>query len=215
MNTRISKLWKQLTQDLTVKKLLLILPGAMICSFGIHNIHQRTSITEGGIMGLMLLLEHWLHISPAYLTPVLDIACYILAYRFLGGRFIKLSLLATLCVSGFYKLWEQFPPMLPDLSAQPLLAAILGGCFIGIGVGLIIRQGASCGGDDALALTISHVLHCRLSRAYLFTDLTVLAMSLSYIPLRRIAFSLVTVTISSYLIDWIQNWRKQKDAPAA
>ncbi|HJD46482.1 MAG TPA: YitT family protein, partial [Candidatus Mediterraneibacter norfolkensis] len=61
------------------------------------------------------------------------------------------------------------------------------------------------GGDDALALTISRLTHWKLSRAYLFTDLTVLLLSLSYIPLRRIAFSLITVTVSSFLIDWVQN----------
>ena len=44
----------------------------MICSFGIHNIHQRTNITEGGVIGMMLLIDHWLHLSPAYITPVLD-----------------------------------------------------------------------------------------------------------------------------------------------
>ena len=38
--------------------------GAAICTFGIHNIHQRTNITEGGVIGLMLLVEHWLKISP-------------------------------------------------------------------------------------------------------------------------------------------------------
>lgn len=191
---------------MTAKKIPWILLGAMICSFGIHNIHQRTGITEGGIIGLMLLVEHWLHISPAYITPVLDIACYLLAFKFLGGDFIKTSIFSTLCVSAFYKLWEQFPPMLPDLSRYPLAAAVLGGIFVGIGVGLIIRQGGSSGGDDALALTISHTLHLRLSRAYLFTDITVLLLSLTYIPVSRIAFSLVTVTISSYLIDWVKTY---------
>ena len=86
--------------------------------------------------------------------------------------------------------------MLPDLSSQPLAAALLGGLFVGIGVGLIVRQGGSSGGDDALALVISKVAKCRLSFAYLFTDLTVLALSLSYIPLNRILFSVVTVTLS-------------------
>lgn len=211
MNSRISGLWGQLTRELSWKKLLWILLGSMICSFGIHNIHQRTGITEGGIMGLMLLLEHWLHISPAYLTPVLDIACYVLAYKFLGGSFIRISVLSTMCVSACYKLWELFPPMLPDLSDAPLLAAVLGGIFIGVGVGLVIRQGGSCGGDDALALVIAHALRWRLSRAYLFTDITVLALSLTYIPLKRIIFSLITVTISSNLVDWVQNWGKQSE----
>lgn len=202
-----TKIWKKLTEGITVRKVLIITLGAMISSFGIYNIHQRTGITEGGILGLMLLIEHWLKFSPAYITPVLDVACYALAFKFLGFDFIKISVISTLCVSGFFKIWEQFPPMLPDLTAHPLIAAVLGSLFVGIGVGLIIRQGGSAGGDDALALTISNVLHWRISRSYLFTDLVVLLLSLTYIPVSRIAFSLITVTISSYLIDWVQNFK--------
>lgn len=210
MTPCIKILWGKLAEGLSVKKILLLIAGAMICSFGIHNIHQRTGITEGGIIGLMLLVEHWLNISPAYITPVLDAACYLLAYKYLGGNFIKVSIISTLFISGFYKIWEQFPPMLPDLSAYPLLAAIAGGIFVGIGVGLIIRQGGSCGGDDALALTISHATGLRLSRAYLFTDIVVLVLSLTYIPVLRIIFSLITVTISSYLIDWVKGYKPKR-----
>lgn len=200
--------WKtKLFQGLSVKNILWILVGAAICTFGIHNIHQQVGITEGGVIGGMLLLEHWLRISPAYITPVLDIACYLLALKYLGAGFIRTSILSTLSVSLFYKLWEQFPPMLPDLSGHPLVAAVLGALFVGIGVGIIVRQGGSSGGDDALALVISKVSKCRLSFAYLFTDLTVLVLSLSYIPVSRIAFSLVTVTVSSFLIDKVQDFR--------
>ena len=165
-----TKLTKKLLEGLTLKKVLLIILGAAVCSFGIHNIHQRTAITEGGVIGMMLLIDRWLGLPPAVITPVLDITCYVLAFRYLGGQFIKISVISTLSVSLFYDFWEMFPPMLPDLSAYPLAAAVLGGIFVGVGVGLIVRQGGSSGGDDALALTISHVTHWRLSRAYLFTD---------------------------------------------
>ena len=94
--------------------------------------------------------------------------------------------------------------MLPDLTPWPLAAALLGGVFVGIGVGIIVRQGGSSGGDDALALVIHQLTGWKLARSYLFTDLVVLGASLSYIPARRIAFSLVTVTVSSLLIDWVQ-----------
>lgn len=200
-----TKLTKKLLEGLTLKKVLLIILGAAVCSFGIHNIHQRTAITEGGVIGMMLLIDRWLGLPPAVITPVLDITCYVLAFRYLGGQFIKISVISTLSVSLFYDFWEMFPPMLPDLSAYPLAAAVLGGIFVGVGVGLILRQGGSSGGDDALALTISHVTHWRLSRAYLFTDLVVLVLSLSYIPLQRIFFSLITVTLSSFLIDRVQD----------
>ncbi len=212
MKLRITSLWSRLWDGLTAKKLLLILIGAAICSFGIHNIHQRADITEGGVIGLMLLIEHWFHISLAYLTPILDLTCYLLAYRFLGGQFLRISLLSTTCISLFYKLWEQFPPMLPDLSNAPLVAAVAGGLFVGLGVGLIVRQGGSSGGDDALALSIAQMTQCRLSRAYLLTDVTVLVLSLSYIPMTRIAFSLVSVTFSSFLIDRVRSYQPPAQA---
>ena len=200
----------KITEGLTWKKIFLIILGAGICTFGIHNIHQRTGITEGGVIGMMLLVERWLGISPSAITSVLDISCYLLAFKYLGGQFIKISMISTLSVSLFYKFWELFPPMLPDLSEYPLAAAVAGGLFVGIGVGIIVRQGGSSGGDDALALTISRVTHWRLSRSYLFTDLVVLGLSLTYIPVFRIAFSLITVTISSFLIDLVQNYGKEK-----
>ena len=188
-----------------IRKLILILLGAAIATFGIHNIHQQTHITEGGVIGMVLLANHWLGIPASAATFVLDAACYLMALKWLGKGFVKTSVVSTICVSVFYKLWELFPPMLPDLSEYPLLAAALGGIFVGVGVGLIVRQGGSSGGDDALALTISKLTRWRLSRAYLITDLTVLILSLSYIPFKRIAYSLVTVTISSLLIDFIKS----------
>ncbi len=206
IRTVLARQLRRLLAGITLRRVGLIALGAMIATFGIHNIHQQTGITEGGVIGLMLFVEHWLGISPAFITPVLDLTCYLLAFKYLGGRFIKISALSTLSVSLFYKLWEQFPPMLPDLSAHPLAAAVLGALFVGIGVGIIVRQGGSSGGDDALALTISQVSGWRLARCYLFTDLVVLLLSLSYIPVRRIAFSLVTVTLSSWLIDWVQDF---------
>ena len=202
----LSRQVRRLLDGITFRRMGLIALGAMIATFGIHNIHQQTGITEGGVIGLMLFVEHWLGVSPAFITPVLDLTCYLLAFKYLGGRFIKISALSTLSVSLFYKLWEQFPPMLPDLSGHPLAAAVLGALFVGIGVGIIVRQGGSSGGDDALALTIARVTRWRLARCYLFTDLVVLMMSLSYIPVRRIAFSLVTVTLSSWIIDRVQSF---------
>lgn len=122
-------------------------------------------------------------------------------------RFIKLSVVSTVFISAFYKLWEALPPLFPDLSAYPLAAAVLGGMFVGLGVGIIVRQGGSSGGDDALALVISNSFCIRLSQAYLITDFTVLLLSLTYIPFTRFIYSLITVTISSNLIDWISAYK--------
>lgn len=189
----------------------LILLGSAILSFGLYNIHERTGVTEGGVLGLTLLLQHWFGITPSVTSPILDIACYVLAFKFLGSSFARYAVTASLSFALFHTIWEQFPPLLPDLTAFPMAAAILGGLFVGLGVGLVVRIGGACGGDDALALTISHVSKWPIARCYLLTDLTVLALSLSYISLSRIAYSLVTVTLSSFLIGWVQDFGKVRD----
>jgi len=211
------RLWaKKCTEDLTRRQLLLLALGTAVTSFGVHNIHQRVGVTEGGVIGLILLLNYHLGWSPAVLSPLLDAICYALAFRRLGPDFIRLSVLSSVLLAGFYKLWELFPPLLPDLSAQPLAAAVLGGILVGLGVGLVVSQGGSCGGDDALALTVARAARCRLSAAYLMTDLTVLGLSLTYLPRQSLLYSLLTVLISSPLIDLVQSAfakRKKKLPP--
>ena len=66
---RLYALCQKVIEGLSYKKIALIMVGAMICSFGIHNIHQQTGITEGGVIGLMLLAEHWL----VFLPPILHL----------------------------------------------------------------------------------------------------------------------------------------------
>ena len=188
------------------KKIVTILIGTAILSFGLHNIHQQTNITEGGVLGMILLLNYWFEITPALISPVLDIICYIFAFKALGKEFIKTSAISTLSLAGFFLLWEQFPPILPNLSNHPLIAAVAGGMFVGVGVGLVVRQGGSTGGDDALALAISKITGCNISIAYLATDISVLLLSLTYIPFKHIIFSIITVSISSLVIEFIKDF---------
>lgn len=212
---QLKKLACRTVRDIRVtfppRTVLAIVLGTAITTFGIYNVHRQADITEGGILGLILLFNFWLGMSSSILSPLLDTLSYALGFKYLGKEFLKTSIFATICMAGFFRLWELFPPVLPSLAEYPLTAALVGGCFIGTGCGLVVRQGASCAGDDALALVISMITGCRISRAYLLTDVTVLVFSLSYIPAKRIVYSLITVTVSSFLIDFIQNFGVEKD----
>lgn len=178
-------------------------------AFGIYNVHAMADVTEGGVLGATLLLDHWLGISPALSSFVLNAACYLLGLKILGKTFIAYSFLAALGYSTGYFIWEQFPPLWPGIAAHPLPAALLGALFIGIGAGLCVRSGGATTGDDALAMSISHLTKIPIQNIYLISDLTVLILSLSYIPLRKIGYSLLTVLLSGQIIGWIQPHRKE------
>lgn len=189
---------------LKLRNCMILLIGSIIQAIGIYNIHAVSSVTEGGVLGLTLLLQHWLDLSPAISSFVLNLICYGIGWRTLGKEFIGYSLISISIYSVSYGILEQFPPFWPEIANFPLLAAILGALFIGIGAGLCVRAGGATAGDDALAMSFSQILHVPIERVYLASDLTVLLLSLSYIPLRRIAWSLLTVILSGQIIGIIQ-----------
>lgn len=194
---------------LRISNCFVLLVGSVIQAIGIYNIHSLADVTEGGVLGLTLLLQHWFEISPAVSSLVLNLVCYAIGWRTLGKEFIGYSLVSICIYSLCYGILEQFPPLWPDIAQFPLLAAIAGALFIGIGAGLCVRAGGATAGDDALAMSFSHLFRWPIERIYLVSDLTVLLLSLSYIPLRRIAYSLLTVVLSGQIIGLIQKVHKK------
>ena len=179
-------------------------------AFGMYNIHAVADVTEGGVLGLTLLLEQCLAISPALSGLFLNGICYFLGWRTFGKEFIYLSMVAAGGFSVGYGICECFPPIWPEIANMPLLAALLGALFIGIGAGICVRTGGATCGDDALAMSLSKITHIDIQWIYLISDLTVLGLSLSYIPLKKIGYSLLTVILSGQIIGWIQKINVKK-----
>ncbi len=197
------------------KNCLSIILGSAILAFGLYNVHSISGVTEGGVLGLTLLLEHWFGISPSVSGLVLNGACYLLGFRLMGGEFIVNSVIAGGGFSVFYAIFEHFPPVWPQIAEYPLAAAIAGAMFVGVGVGLCIRANSAPTGDDSLALSLSQLLKLGIQWVYLLGDLVVLALSLTYIPFNRIIYSLLTVIISGQLIGFIQKAGKPMSAEEA
>ena len=206
--------WKEALKNITLKKCAITLLGSFILAFGLYHVHSISGVTEGGVLGATLLLEHWTGISPALTGGIMNVLCYVLGWKLLGKEFIAYSALATVGFSGMYKICEQFPHLWPGLADMPLVAALVGALFVGVGAGLCVRFGGAPSGDDALAMSISHAAGWKIQWVYLLSDLIVLVMSLSYIPVRRIGYSLFTVLLSGQLIGFVQNFNRTQETGA-
>ena len=195
----------------SLRRVLLALLGAAIQAAGLCNIHAFADVTEGGVLGATLLLEHWLHISPALSALVLNALCYLVGFRTLGRGFLGWSLLCGAAYSVFYALLEPFAPLWLGIVASPFWSAVVGAAFIGVGAGLCVRMGGAPGGDDALAMTLSRLTKLDIQWIYLFTDALVLGLSVSYIPLTKLGWSLLTVVLSGQIIGWVQKVGTKRD----
>ena len=160
-------------------------------AFGMYNIHALSGVTEGGVLGATLLFDHWFK------------------------SFIAYSAIAACGYSASYAVCELFPPLWPEIASLPLLASVAGALFIGVGAGLCVRAGGATTGDDALAMSLSHLTKIPIQWIYLTSDLIVLGLSLTYIPVRRIGYSLLTVILSGQLIGLMQRIRLRPEPKRA
>ncbi len=194
----------------TLPRVLLSILGGAILAFGLYNIHAPSGITEGGILGLTLLLDHHFSISPALSSLLLNLLCYGFGIRILGKDFLFYSMISGGSFSLFFALCERFPPLFPFVCDKPLLAALLGAVFIGVGVGLCVRCGGAPSGDDAFSMAASRLLKVDIRLCYLFSDLLVLGLSFTYLPFERLIYSLLTVILSGQLVGLMQPKKKKE-----
>lgn len=194
--------------EVTLKNCLLSLLGGVILGFGLMEVHSVAGITEGGALGITLFLESWFHWSPAYTSIFFNALCYLFGIKMFGAAFILYSAISMGAFSVSYRISESFPPLFPFFAEMPFAAAIAGAVFVGVSIGLCVRAGGAPTGDDALAMSVSKLTKIKIQWVYLVSDLIVIAMSFSYIPLENVLCSLVTVILSGQIIGLFQ----KKDA---
>lgn len=203
---------RSIFQQIKISSCVTAVLASAFLSFGLYHVHSCSGVTEGGVLGMTLFLKHWFDISPAVSGLVMNLVLYAMGAKLLGKEFIIYSVIATVGFSGSYKLWEQFEPLWPGLYETPLLAALLGAVFVGVGAGLCVRIGGAPSGDDAFAMSMAYLTHKKIQWMYLISDLTVLVLSASYIPLERLWYSLLTVVLSGQLVGVVQalSWPLRK-----
>ena len=59
------------------------------------------------------------------------------------GLIFKYSFISSIGFSVFYRIFEQFDSLFPNIGEKPLLAAVVGALFVGISVGLCVRVGGA------------------------------------------------------------------------
>ena len=191
-----------------IKSCLIILASSVFMAFGLFNVHSISGITEGGVLGATLLLDNWLGISPAITTVILNIICYAIGWKVLGKEFLFYSAVGTIFYSSAYAVFEAIGPVMPGIADIKFVAALVGAIFVGIGSGFCIRECCALSGDDSLAMSLSKLTHIKIQWIYLISDMTILLLSLTYIPFSKILYSVLTVVISGQIIGLIDGWKK-------
>lgn len=200
-----------------MKKMFLTIGGAIIAAGALNIFLLPSGFAPGGISGIAFIINALTHgiIPVGTGNFVLNIPLFILGYKVLGRKFARNSLLGTLLYSFMTDILSVLSVYIsPYIGKENFLNAVYGGLFLGLGLGLIFRGGATTGGTDIAA----RVLQLRFSwltlgQIVLIFDILLLGVvAVSYRSITAAMYSGVVVFISSKVIDLAEggiNYAKQ------
>lgn len=177
-----------------------VLIGNTIYSCGIAAFVLPNDLITGGTTGIALILEHYFGLPIGLSVAVFNIVMFILAILILGKSFALTALIST-----FYFPWilSQFQKVqfIQNMTDDFLLGSIFAGLMLGLGVGLVIRAGASTGGMDIPPLILNKKFGLPVSIGLYVFDFTILIIQMSFRDKERILYGILLVLIYSTLVD--------------
>lgn len=180
-----------------VFKTAYIIIGTFLLALSIEMFILPFNILSGGVAGIAVALEPFTHIDKTLFANCIMIGLLILGGIFLGREFLLTTTLSSLLYPLFTTLLVN-RVVIPDV--HPALASFYGGLLGGIGIGIVIRAGASTGGMDIPPLIIHKLTGVKISTLVLITDgLTVLLGFLAY-DLNAVLIGLLSVFSSTVAI---------------
>src|SRR5699024_12463715 len=101
-------------------------------------------VTEGGVLGLLLLLQHVFNISPSITSVVIDFSLFTIGSKFCGKKFLLYSILSTITFSSTYKICENIGFLVPSFTNNMLIKSIFFGIVVGFGFVIVVKGGFYC-----------------------------------------------------------------------
>lgn len=183
---------------------LMIALGAAIYAFGFVNFNMVNHLAEGGISGITLIFHALFKLNPAYTQILFNIPLFILGVKIFGKRGMIYTIHGTVCLSVFIWLFQRMSFSI-DLAHDTLIAALLAGIFAGIGGGIVFRFGGTTGGGDIIGRYFEQKKGLALGQTLFVFDIVVLTLSLSYIDIQHMMYTVIASFVFSQVVAVVQN----------
>ncbi|MBR5464391.1 MAG: YitT family protein [Alistipes sp.] len=171
----------------TIRSWLLIFLGCSIMGAAFVLFINPYNFVPGGVYGLAVVLHNiFPSIQVGTFGYMFDIPLMIAAVLIFGGKFGARTIVAAAYTPGFMNLLttmvypsreavESLDPALLlggnlNLSNDLMMAGLLGSILIGVGVGIVVRQQATTGGTDIVAMLLNKYCGIKFSSGVFYAD---------------------------------------------
>lgn len=197
---KLIKLYKLYFFDLLFK-IPWIISGAILTAISLEVILLPNGLIDGGITGISIMLSEKLGFSLSILLFFLNIPFVLLGYKHLGKRFAFSATLGIFSLTIATGVLEKFPLY---LEGNSILIIIIGGILLGMGIGIVLRNGGALDGTDVLALLFSSKTSFSVGESILAINIFIFIFALLLFGWKGALISIITYFIATTVIDFVR-----------
>lgn len=188
--------WKK-----NIETIIGVLVGNLVLAFAVAAFMVPHGIIMGGATGIGLTISHYIPAADlSLIILIVNGVLFLVGALVLGKKFIVTTIASTflypMCLSVMRAI-----PGITELTDNMMLATIYGGVVLGIGVGLVIRVGASTGGTDILALVFHKWFHMPVAILMYVVDFIVLGSQVLFSDTEQIMYGLLALVLETLLLN--------------
>ncbi|MCJ7841425.1 YitT family protein [Lederbergia sp. NSJ-179] len=185
----------------------VLLIGAFLQGFGMSLFLFPHSIPSGGAAGLAILMNHWFDFSLGFSLWLANAAFLLFALKYFGYTWTFRTIISVATTSMTVSFLTS-QVVIPHVN---IYLDILGGSvFFGIGVGLLIRFGASSGGMVIPALMIASYKNWSPGKVMMGINLFIFLFNSLVIDYKIVVYAIICQFFSTNIIDFVQEFKLPK-----
>lgn len=182
------------------KNIIMIVLGVACDAFGTAAFVLPLNFLAGGITGLGRVFTHYFGFDISYVVGVISIILLIIGWVTLGKKFAMSIILGSILFPVFLNLYNR-SWFLTHMTTNAVLAAIFGGIMMGIGLGLIIKAGASSGGSDVIPVILNRKLGWPVAPMMYIVDFSILLLQLPFADIEEVLFGVLVILICTITLN--------------
>jgi uncharacterized membrane-anchored protein YitT (DUF2179 family) len=182
--------------------ILMIILGSAISGVAFNLFIIPNKLLSGGISGISLILNYLFNINTGLMIFIFNIPIFIFGYKFIDKEFVFLSLIGMIAFSTWIEVFSflQNSSLVQDV----MLSSIYAGVLNGIGLGIVLKNRASQGGIDIIAVIIKKYFSMNIGSTSMIIN-TCIVVAASFITNLNLAmYTLISMYVGSTVMDKIQ-----------
>ncbi len=181
--------------------LIMITLGAVMAAIALKLILIPNSMIDGGMNGVSIILNTLFGGSLGLIIFIVNLPFLILGYKQLGKKFVLKAFYGMALFSILLEVFGRYTPLIDDT----LLATVYGGILLGVGCGLIIKEGGCLDGTEIIAILVNRKKSLSVGQVVFCFNIVIYGAAIFVFGAERALYSLLTYFISYKVIDMVSD----------